>query len=541
MVATLLPGLLVAAGVLAMGAVPRALDALWPRAHLAHLPAIALIAVVVPVVTLLGADVVWATAGLPRPSPAFGLALAAVIVAGAAYAYLLWVRKAPPAHPLRWTAYAGASGLALLLLTGAQGLDLGLVVALGGVSAATWIYLDRAAEPDVRHPLWWALLIAGTMLVVVPLLVEAIQGGRLSGILLCVGAVMAAIAGLNGLWIRAPGDARRALGWGLVLGVAVPLVLVGFLQVASLRPPAQPGTPVPAAAPAAPLPAAALTHRPLLRFDGGERFRTPLDVDRMLATGDVELCPEGRGLLAHCQTVHSAAGLRVGFGNLRFDTQQIADAGLPATIYAHALRHAGQTYLDYWWYLPDNPADTARGAMCGAGLVIPEIPCFDHQSDWEGVTVVLGGDGRPVAVHYAAHANVVAYPWARVPHPGGHPVVYLARGSHAAYPFACARESCDGDTILEDNRHDGALPWTCAGAGCVTAFPVTSAGRQAGWNAFDGHWGSAICLAGVYCARSDAPRSPGHQGRFGKPWCFNYTLGSDLRHPRPAARQPGCP
>ena len=30
-------------------------------------------------------------------------------------------------------------------------------------------------------------------------------------------------------------------------------------------------------------------------------------------------------------------------------------------------------YLDYWWYLPDNPANTAQGAMCGAGLVIAGV------------------------------------------------------------------------------------------------------------------------------------------------------------------------
>jgi hypothetical protein len=28
-------------------------------------------------------------------------------------------------------------------------------------------------------------------------------------------------------------------------------------------------------------------------------------------------------------------------------------------------------------------------AFCGAGLVIPGITCHDHQSDWEGLTVVV--------------------------------------------------------------------------------------------------------------------------------------------------------
>ena len=50
-------------------------------------------------------------------------------------------------------------------------------------------------------------------------------------------------------------------------------------------------------------------------------FRTPLDVDRMLATGAVQLCPAGHGLLADCRVVSSASDLRNGFGNLRFDFQ----------------------------------------------------------------------------------------------------------------------------------------------------------------------------------------------------------------------------
>jgi hypothetical protein len=549
MLATLLSGGYVALGVLAMAAIPRLIDAVAPKSQLLHAPVIGLIAVVVPVVTLLGTDVVWATAGLPRPSPALGLALAALVVTGAAYAYLLWVRQAPPKHPRRWALHAGLSGLALTVVTGVEGLDLGVVVACAGAAAATYVYLHRRADPDIRHPLWWALLVAGVMLVLVPLLVEAVQGGRLSPILLLVGAVMAAVAALNGLWIHARRDARRALAIGVLVGVALPAVLVAFLQLTSLAPAPPADRPVPPAGAASAPPPAALAHSPILLFDGGERFRTPLNVDDMLASRDVRLCPQGHGLLSACLTLAKAADLRNGFGNLNFDTQRINDAGLPATIYVHGVPdelHPGWTDLDYWWYLPDNPADTARGAMCGAGLVIPEITCFDHQSDWEGVTVVVDGHGTPQRVHYAAHNFVVDYPWAQLQRAfaalprrftagrdvTSHPLVFIARGTHAAYPYPCASATCDGNSVFEDNRHDGGRPWTCQ-AGCVTAFPRTPAGRAAAWNGFDGRWGSAICVAHFYCARSEAPRSPGRQHRFQKPWCFNYEAGPNLRRPRP--------
>jgi hypothetical protein len=558
MLATLLPGGYVALGALALAVIPRALDRVAPSSRLLHVPVIGVIAVLVPVITLLGTDVVWATAGLPRPSPALGLALAAVVVAGAAYAYLLWVRKAPPRHPRRWAVYAGASGLLLTVVTGVQGLDLGVVVACAGAAVATYIYLHRRADPDLRHPLWWALLVAGVMIVLAPLLVEAIEGGKLSPVLLIVGAVMAAIAGLNGLWIHARHHARRAIGISVLAGVALPAAVWAFMQLTSLAPGQLVQRPVPAAAAARALPPAALAHSPILLFDGGERFHTPLDVDRMLASRDVQLCPQGRGLLPSCLTLAGASDLVNGFGNLNFDTQQIADAGLPQTIYVHTepdKLNPGDTDLDYWWYLPDNPADTARGAMCGAGLVIPEITCFDHQSDWEGMTVVVDKAGDPVAAHYAAHNFVVNYPWPRLQQEfaqraarytagrdvANHPLVFIARGTHAAYPYPCHSATCDGNTVLEDNRHDGTRPWSCPQGTCVTAFPRTATGHPAAWNGFDGHWGSAICVAHIYCARSDAPPSPGRQHRFRLPWCFNYQANPKVgRPPRPAPARTGC-
>ena len=64
-----------------------------------------------------------------------------------------------------------------------------------------------------------------------------------------------------------------------------------------------------------------------------------------------------------------------------------------STIYVRPVRREVNgrqfLYLDYWWYLPDNPARAGKGAFCGAGLVIPGVSCFDHQSDWEGITVKL--------------------------------------------------------------------------------------------------------------------------------------------------------
>jgi hypothetical protein len=540
MLATLVPGGYVALVVVALAALPLLLDSKLPNARIVHVPLVALIAVVVPAVTLLGADVVWATAGLPRPPAAAGLLIAAALVAGTAYAYLRWIREAPPSHPELWAGYAAAAGLGLTAVT--HGLGVGLGLAALGAGVATLIYLARRAEPHIGRPLWGGLLIADVMLVVLPLWVEAARAGRVSLILLLGGAAIAVVAGVNGLWI--PGDAsRQQTRWAVALALGAAVVLPAFVALAvhaaASAPP--PAGPVPAAVPTA-LPAAALAHRPVLLFDGGEALHTPLNVDRVLRSGDVSQCPRGH-LLGGCTALHGAGDLSVGRGNLSFDTRQVAAVTQDPTIYVHVVPdkpNPGWTDLDYWWYLPDNPADTARGAMCGAGLVIPEITCFDHQSDWEGVTVVVDGAGAIREVHYAAHADVVSYTWAqlRAKWPGravaGHPLVYIARGTHAAYPVRCRTDPCEGNAVLEDNRHDGRLPWRCAGDGCVTAFPETAERAPAGWNAFDGLWGSADCLAGAYCSRSDPPASPARQPRFGAPWCSDFhQVGRRLRSWRP--------
>jgi hypothetical protein len=561
MVATMLRWYFVAAGVLALAGLPWVVDRLGRGRAWARIPAVTLSTVVVSILALLGADVLWASAGLGRPSPAAGLVVAGVVVAGVAYAYLRWLGKAPPRHHEAWAASESVVALALVVLTGGGLPQIGLVVTGVAAGFAVWLYLDRPVGPDVKRPLWWALLLVGVAIVAAPLLVEAIQGGRLSPVLLLAAAVVAAVAGINGLWLRRGPDgrshARWAAGIAVVVGVAIPCLIVAFLRVTSTAPAPPQERAIPAAAVTGPVSQAAIDHRPILLFDSDERFRTPLDVDGMLRSGDVELCPQGNGLLADCRTLSSAADLRNGFGNLRFDSQQIQDAGLATTIYAHQVPdrlHPGWTDIDYWWYLPDNPADTARGAMCGAGLLIAEITCFDHQSDWEGVTVVVDRDEQPVAVHYAAHSHVVDVPWTTLqaaltgpalrrfadrPDAAARPLVFVARGTHAAYPLPCSTAVCSGDEVFEDNSHDGAHGWPegvpCSNDGCVSAFPSTAGGaRRASWNAFDGHWGSAICVAGVYCARSNAPRAPGNQGRYRRPWCYDFQVTTDLRRPHPA-------
>lgn len=557
MTATMLAWRWVALAIVLTAFVPWLLCRAVARSQPVYVGLMTVLGIVVPLMALLGFDVLWSSAGVPQPEPEWGLVVAGALIFAVAYVYWRWVGRPAPPHHWLWAGYAVVAALGLAALTD-QELQFGLVVTAAAAGAATWLYLDRAVGPGIKHPLWWAWLLVVVVVLGAPLIADAVQSDRTEDALFVGGAVLAVLIGLNGLWLpRSSGKwraRRRSVRTALVVGGAVVFTFF-FARATNDKPRTPDEKPLPVAGTPTPLPRFAIDHRPIVLFDSGERFRRPLDVERMFATGDVELCPEGKGLLADCREVNGVSDLRNGFGNLRFNTQTIQDAAIPTTIYAHVVRdelHDGWTDIDYWWYLPDNPANTAKGAMCGAGFVIPEITCFDHQSDWEGVTVVVNRAQRPVAVRYAAHDGVVNVPWKTLqtalagselqPYAAGRdvanrPLVFVARGTHAAYPLPCKSSVCDRGGIFEDTRHDGAHEWPedpCSPQGCVTPFPAPALDEGGtSWNGFDGRWGSAVCITEKFgCVRANAPRAPGIQGRFKRPWCYDFFVDSDLRKPR---------
>jgi hypothetical protein len=56
-----------------------------------------------------------------------------------------------------------------------------------------------------------------------------------------------------------------------------------------------------------------------------------------------------------------------------------------------------------------------------------------HESDWEQITIALDKDQHPKRVLYSSHATGFTRPWDQIEHAGDHPIVYVARGSHANY------------------------------------------------------------------------------------------------------------
>jgi hypothetical protein len=560
MLATLFAFLLVPVVIVVGAGLPILVCRIGGNRPWAHVAAIALPAVIVPVAGLLGFNVLWGWVGLHRPGPLVGLAIASVVVGGLEYLYLRWVHRHPPDFPERWAGWGAGAGLALFVVTRRiQWPEVEILVDAALVFGAVSAYLRNVTGPDVKRPFWWAVLLVLGFVFTVPLASEAAQRAKvglpaLGGFAVFVAVVIVAAR----RFARDNPDEQKVLRNHLWPVLAVAVVIVGIAIVAKAKGVSgdvPPGRDLPVAAPAAAVPRAAIDHRPLLMFDSGEVLRTPVDIDDLLRSRLVEHCPEGKGLLVECPTLTSAGDLSTDGGNLRFKTESFGNDTFRSRIYVNVVDGATSTYLDYWWYLPDNPANTARGAMCGAGLVIPEITCFDHQSDWEGVTVVLDkASGQPREIHYAAHKFVVRVPWdvARAaavrtaPSVGltasdvaDRPLVFVARGTHAAYPQPCRKDFCRTSSFANDNQFDGRNAWPENGCqSCVSPFPRTAGGAPASWNAFTGHWGSALCLTkGLYCARSEAPKAPGAQrGRFLHPWCVTHeVVGTDLRRLRKAA------
>jgi hypothetical protein len=592
-------------------------------------------ALLVPVFALLGFDALWALVPfLPRPLPypLLSLALGAALLGGAAWLYVRpwWVRK-ESGHPY-WAAVAAVVVLvaaqpiaALIIADGKKGKSLAELPP-AAVSQLDVIVLRDSSDRTKLNRLvptrgWqvtkWVGQVSGND-------VRWGEGGKPPlhsrpdadrVVLLVVDGAPARLdatqslpqarreAGEIGRWLRladdvtqkdtptfavlqsteqTPAGARRLFDWRTRLTPAGEkpdgqrhggvLSLQGLdgdrsltdvaLRYAVLSPTTDQDL------------ALAAKHRPALFFDSGEPYPTPLNIEKLLASGKLKLCEKRQALSSLCPTVTRSADLHNDGGHLAFDLKDVAKIRDDSTIYVNVTRfgndHPKAVYLDYWWFFPHNPTGAGRGALCGVGFVLAGATCFDHQSDWEGITVVLDESSdppTPSAVLYAQHDGTTRYPWAtlqRLWHEGGgggdvervrrrfrqridtnrRPLVFVARGTHASYPKSCASEACHVAGVqLNEKSHDGKKAWSgndtrsCQSI-CVAALPTRRTGnKRALWNAFDGPWGAVSCFAVVICTSSEPPLAPGAQTRYRNPWCARTTIttinGHDEHHKRP--------
>lgn len=104
----------------------------------------------------------------------------------------------------------------------------------------------------------------------------------------------------------------------------------------------------------------------------------------------------------------TAMHMRPGYGNVVYGRARLD--GTPER----------RLWLQYWYFYFFNDYHMAGGI----GL---------HEGDWEMVQFRLGDDELPDLAAYCQHRYAEMRRWDEVERQGGSPVVYVARGSHAAY------------------------------------------------------------------------------------------------------------
>jgi VPS62-like protein len=148
-------------------------------------------------------------------------------------------------------------------------------------------------------------------------------------------------------------------------------------------------------------------------------------------------------------------------------------------------------WRQWWMVYPSNDQD--RGI----------VRTGRHAGDWEMVQVRLEA-GQPVEAVYAQHSGAERCPWRAVQLSSrGRPVIYVARGSHAAYFHPGVRDRMWPDPNDEAD-----------GRGATVVPAVEPLGDWADW---PDRWGGA--RAGWVPGEMDSPRGPAFQpqGRWSDP------------------------
>lgn len=154
----------------------------------------------------------------------------------------------------------------------------------------------------------------------------------------------------------------------------------------------------------------------------------------------------------------------------------------------------GGMHIEYWFYYPYND---------GPGF-------FDHESDWEHVTVRLDEHGEPLGAYLARHEDNAPGPyfeWSRLRKEGSHPIVLSAQGTHATYADAKDLGWFEAAVVCPEPGSCGERLWrTWEGGGIRRIDEASDAPELARAFGFSGRWGAEGSLPGT-----SAPRGPTFQ------------------------------
>ena len=185
--------------------------------------------------------------------------------------------------------------------------------------------------------------------------------------------------------------------------------------------------------------------------------------------------------------------------------------GYANRVYGHATEDSdGRLWLQYWFYYFYNDYNLAGGF----GL---------HEGDWEMVQLRMAGE-RPDLAVYAQHAHAEKAAWEDVEKLRGSPdtaVIYVARGSHAAYFRAGHHETEAWYDLADGRRRSPRLELEIVGDGSPS------------WVAWPGRWGDTPVR--IRDLQQPSPRGPAAHGHWSDP---GRLLAEARTHARPAPLSP---
>jgi hypothetical protein len=186
-------------------------------------------------------------------------------------------------------------------------------------------------------------------------------------------------------------------------------------------------------------------------------------------------------------------------------------------VHGHARRDdQGRLWLQYWCFYYYNDFQLAGPLVSGG----------KHEGDWEMVQIRLDGNEQPVEAVYAQHRGAETHPWSYVtkaPSSAATPLVYVARGSHAAY----FRPGTHWTGVWFDNA-DGKGPQ-------IDPALVVLGDDQPAWVVWPGFWGDTKASGSPVDATS--PVGPGRHGQWRNPAVLVETAARAAG----AARRPAPP
>jgi hypothetical protein len=242
--------------------------------------------------------------------------------------------------------------------------------------------------------------------------------------------------------------------------------------------------------------ALARLYAPIFRLGSSEVYR-PLRIEGYLGTAVVRAGSPPRGSVRDPRP--TAFTLPLSPVNSYLDVRG-AEPFQGAAGYAQIERRldaASPRALVYWHV--KREASSERAAIEYWLLYLYNSFYDRHEADWEGVTVFVQA-GAPQGLSYSQHQSRRWVPWSAQTKVAAHPVVYVARGSHANYP----RTGRFGVRVCWTVRVRTCAPTTkrdiADGAG-PKLDPQLYDLHELGGVAFRGGWGSGNYVLGVGLTR----------------------------------------